>query len=267
MKEKREKSKVWLSPRQVAFVSVFAALSVVIIMTLPGIPIIGLAGAKITLDAVLAPVYGLVIGPYLGALAAFIGGIVVAGYKGWPIFSVMTSFCPAVSALVAGALTQKSCGLDRYRSKGWLVAAFVLIMLVVGWYLTWVGQGAPFYPILHLAGLLTILTLRDRLAEFFVSNIKWKLTATVALSSYCGLVADHMLGNLIFISGVGWFIPVKVAESWLKALGLPSISALFMYVLPISIVERVVMSAIAIVVGVALILALRAANLMPRLTT
>jgi len=76
--------------REAALVAVFAALSVIVIMFLPSIPIIGLAGARITLDAAIAPVYGLVLGPYLGALAALIGGIVVAGYKGWHIFSVLT---------------------------------------------------------------------------------------------------------------------------------------------------------------------------------
>lgn len=249
-----------LSTRDIALTAVFAALSVVIIMFVPGIPIVGMSGARITLDAAIAPIYGLVIGPYLGALAAFLGGIIVAGYKGWHLFSVLTSFCPAVSALVAGALTFK-----RQRSmEGWIISASTLSILIVGWYCTDVGRGAPLYPVLHLAGLGLIFLLRGWASELFNSGVGWKLILAVVAASYAGIIADHMLGNLIFIAGIGWFIPLKVVEGWLSGLGLPSVSALFMYMLPISAVERLTMTAIATIFGVALITALRASGFMPR---
>jgi hypothetical protein len=73
-----------------------------------------------------------------------------------------------------------------------------------------------------------------------------------------------MLGGLAYIVGIGWFIPLETVEQTLKAMGLPGIPALFMFVLPISAVERVVMSLVATVFGTALILALRSAHMMPR---
>ena len=249
-----------LSTRDIAFTAVFAALSVVIIMFIPGIPIVGMSGARITLDAAIAPIYGLVIGPYLGALAAFLGGIIVAGYKGWHLFSVLTSFCPAVSALIAGTLTSKREGPVR----GWILSAVTLLILIAGWYGTGIGRGAPLYPVLHIAGLALILLLRGWASDLFESGVSWKLTFAVAAASYAGIIADHMLGNLIFITGIGWFIPLKVVEGWLSGLGLPSVSALFMYMLPVSTVERLAMTAVATLFGVALITALRASGLMPR---
>lgn len=233
-------------------------------MFVPGIPIIGLPGARITLDTAIAPVYGLVIGPYLGALAALIGGIVVAGYKGWDMFSVLTSFSPAVSALVAGMLSRRELRFGGSHFRGWVGAALILSILIVGWYLTWVGQRAPLYPILHGIGLLIILGFRDRISMLFESGARKSLTLAVLLSSYCGLISDHMLGNLIFILGVGWFIPLGTVESILEAMGLPSIPALFMFVIPISAVERATMSIVAAVFGTSLILALRSARMMPR---
>jgi len=248
-----------ISTREIAFTAIFAALSVVIILFIPGIPIVGMAGARITLDAAIAPVYGLIIGPYLGAIAAFLGGIIVAGYKGWHLFSVLTSFCPAVSALVAGTLISRRRGPIR----NWVVSALVLIVLIAGWYGTGVGRRAPLYPVLHIAGLLLVLRLRGWASDLYQSGVGWRLTLAVAASSYAGIIADHMLGNLIFITGIGWFIPLKVVGGWLKGLGLPSGSALCMYMLPVSTVERLAMTAVATIFGVALITALRASGLMP----
>jgi len=249
-----------LTVRDIAFVAVFAALSVVVEVLLPGIPIIGVSGAQITLDAVLAPIYGLVLGPYLGALAALIGGLVVARSP----FSVFTSFSPTISAFVAGMITKKNYRIGSHSVYGWVIGAVALGLLILGWYFTWVGWEAPFYPVLHIAGLVIILILRGRLARFFLEGDKGRLTVAVALSSYCGLISDHMLGNLVFISVIGWLIPIEAVRGWLTSLHLPNVGALFMYVLPISAVERGVMTAVATLIGVSLILALRAAGFMPR---
>ncbi len=67
-----------ISARDVAYIGVFAALSVVVIRVIPGFPIIGLSDSQIKFDAAIAPIYGMILGPYLGFSAAFIGGIVLA---------------------------------------------------------------------------------------------------------------------------------------------------------------------------------------------
>jgi hypothetical protein len=288
----------------VAFVAVFAALSVVIIRVIPGFPVIGFSEASIKFDAALAPVYGLVLGPYLGFLAAFIGGIVVANSG----FSVLTSFSPAFSALIAGLLTQKNYRSNSRSFPGWALAAIVLGSLIVGWYATWVGQHAPFYPVLHIFGLLLMVVTHGWLATafkkgepkernwttkplymlsgiviivfayilpkpylssleflpylslpaYFVGAIiflyglfgralgRGSFATAVCLASYCGIIADHMIGNLAAISL--FTLPPE----------------LFMDVLPISAIERSIFTAIATVIGVGLILALRRAGLFHR---
>ena len=302
--------------------AVFAALSVVVIKFVPGIPIVGIPDATIKFDAALAPIYGLVAGPYLGFLAALLAGLVTAGDP----FSVLTSFAPAISALVAGLLTETTLSPFGRRLKGWMMAAAILGLLVLGWYLSWVGQRAPLYPVLHLGGLFAILLTRswtaDSLSEGktqgnerwqtrpsyilaglllvavgyvftrpYVSEI-WILpylslplylfggitvlygtfgkgrgqhASAVCLASYCGVVADHMVGNLMFIHAINIFIPIQIIEdSFLKPNGLPDVPSLFMYMLPVSIVERIIFTAIATILGVGLILALRKANLLTR---
>jgi len=314
--------KLNLSTKDVAFVAIFAALSVITIKVVPGIPIIGIPEASIKFDAALAPIYGLVAGPYLGFLAALIAGLVTAGSP----FSVLTSFAPAVSALVAGLLTQRSYKDSESSLKGWMLAALVLGLLVLGWYLSWVGQRAPLYPLLHLGGLFAILVTRNWAAKSFKEgktqeNERWQtkplyilfgiliivtgyiftkpylsemwilpylslpfyffggivilygifgkgkgqFVSAVFLASYCGIIADHMLGNLIFIHVIDVFIPLQVIEEYfLQPYGLPDIPSLFMYMVPVSIVERIIFTVIATILGVGLVLALRKANLFPR---
>jgi hypothetical protein len=301
--------------------AVFAALSAIVIKVFPGIPIVGISGANIKFDAVLAPVYGLIIGPYLGFLAALIGGLITAGSP----FDILTSFSPAISALIAGLLTQTYLGNGESKVKGWMAAAVVLGVLVLSWYFTDVGQRAPFYPVLHLAGLALIVATRGWTANMFkegktetegrqvkppcllagiiivvvaymltrpYSADVWMLSylwlpmfliggaiivyglfgigkstfvLSISIASYCGIIADHMLGNLAFIATINIFTPM----SWLEAnilqpMGLPDVPSLFMYMIPVSAVERIMFTVVATILGVGIVLAIRRANPLTR---
>lgn len=310
-----------LSAQSVALMAVFAALSAIVIKVFPGIPIVGVSGASIKFDAALAPIYGLVIGPYLGFLAALMGGLVTAGNP----FDILTSFSPAVSALIAGLLTQKYLGNGESKVKGWMTAAVVLGVLVLGWYFTDVGQKAPLYPVLHLAGLALILATRGWTAKAFKEGkaegegwqVKplyllagiiimvvaymftrpysidvWMLSylwlpmflvggaiivyglfgvsrstfvAAISIASYCGIIADHMLGNLTFITTINIFTPMPWLEAnILQPMGLPDVPSLFMYMIPVSAVERIMFTVVATILGVGLVMAIRRANLTTR---
>jgi uncharacterized membrane protein len=308
---------VELSARNVALLTIFAALSFIICKFIPGIPIVGVPDASIKFDAAIAPLYGMIIGPYLGFLAALIGGLIAAGSP----FSVLTSFCTATSAMVAGFLTLDKISKNS-KIQGWSISAVILGVLIAGWYATWVGQKAIFYPVLHFAGLFAILITRDWVADsfkeigaikegwqfkpaFILSGVilfvtgymftkpylnetlplnylslplyitaaililygifgagRFSFISSVFLASYCGIIADHMLGNLIFIETIDIFIPLKVIEDYfLKPLGLPDIPSLFMYMVPISAIERILMTVIATIVGLGLISGLYKASL------
>lgn len=296
-----------LSSRDVALMAIFSALSAIAANVIPGIPIIGLSGASIKFDGALAPIYGMIIGPYLGFLAGLVGGLIVANH--W--FSVLTSFCTAISAFVAGFIVQSVHTSEEKRIQGWMIAGVVVGLLILGWYATWVGQQAPFYPILHFAGLFIILIGRGKIAKAFEkegeprgswqpkpyfllfgilvlvlgyifskqylkqleiftyfslplylvggaaiiygllgSHIREKFVIAIVLTGYCGIIADHMLGNLLFIQ-------------FASILGVPPeiLPSLFMEVLPISVVERLLFTAIATIVGVGLISSIRRAGL------
>jgi len=310
-----------LSSREIAETATFAAISAIVIKIVPGIPIVGVSGAALNFNAALAPVYGLIIGPYLGFLAALFGGVVTAGSP----FDLLTSFAPAVSALIAGLLTQKGIRNDESRIKGWMFASAILSLLILGWYLTDIGQKAPFYPVLHFAGLALMILTRNKIVpvfkegrsagsswtvkpHFYLAGIttlvlafifimpylssigifsvlafplflaggimivyglfgigKSAFALAVSIASYCGVITDHMLGNLVFISSINVFIPLTtVNDSFLKPLGLPDVPSLFMYMIPVSAVERLMFTLVATILGVGLVLAIRRANLLTR---
>jgi hypothetical protein len=94
---------------------------------------------------------------------------------------------------------------------------------------------------------------------------KVSLVLAIILASFCGIVADHMLGNLAFIGSLDVLIPISWLETnVLNPLGLPNVSSFFMLMLPVSMAERISLTAIATILGVGLILALKRANLLTR---
>lgn len=317
--------KIKISAKEIALTAVFAALSWVVSEFVPGIPIIGASGSRISFNASLAPIYGIIIGPYFGFIAALIGGLAAAG----SIFTILTSFCTGISAFITGMLTTKR----NYAGKfyGWVFSAVVIALLLAGWYSTEIGRIAYFYPIPHIIGLLIILVARgwiaNRVAEekaeekistikkinaqFFVwgiicliagstcyftytdiakiitnleilgivsfltyallitgifsiiygifSWIKLGFVTAIAIACYCGIVADHMLGNLIFLGMIDIVAPT------LKGASSEVIASIFVAVLPISIVERVLFTAIATTMAVALIPVLRKAGIVRKM--
>ncbi|MEM3673216.1 MAG: ECF transporter S component [Candidatus Bathyarchaeia archaeon] len=312
-----------ISAQEIALAAIFAALSWVVSEFVPGIPIIGASGSRISFDAALAPIYGVIIGPYLGFFAALIGGLAAAG----SLFTILTSFCTGISAFVAGMLTKQNDKGGKFR--GWIFSAIVITLLLVGWYSTEVGRIAYFYPIPHIAGLLIVLVARGWIANnmqkeenvsaqkqfnsqsfgwgaicliigtvcYFAfldlanitgnlmvlgvlpflayamlivgafsiiygifSWIKPGFVTAVALACYCGIIADHMLGNLIFLSMIGVVAPpLQDAPSEV-------IAGIFMSVLPVSVVERTLFTAIATTIGIALLPTLRKTGLLQRKT-
>jgi hypothetical protein len=74
-----------------------------------------------------------------------------------------------------------------------------------------------------------------------------------------------MLGNLIFIEVINVFIPLEYIQSnFLEPLGLPDVPSLFMYMIPASAAERLLMTAISTIFGVGLLVALYRAGLLSR---
>ena len=237
-----------LKSKDLALISILAALYV-IIAALPGIPIIGGKG-RIDLAASIAPVFGILLGPWKGGLTALVG-VLLAWLlpPGAPsLHSAVFIPAPVLSSLTTGFLTTR----ELKSLPSWIFASCILGVLIVCWYLTWVGRSAPLYPIPHLVALFITIVLGKWLSgsigEGHGSRVIVKRSLVVPIVSYCGLMADHMYGNLAFITFAGLFMPLKA---------IPSLPLIFMSVLPISVTERLLMTLIASIIGVPLIIAYR----------
>lgn len=246
-----------ISTKNIALTAVFAGLFVAL-SALPGIPIIGGTGKIDIILAALGPVYGIILGPWLGGISAFLGAILAwflpPGSPG--LTGLVMTPCPLIGALTAGGLSSHM--LNR---KAWIISLVIMGSLVLGWYATWVGMAAPLYPVMHIIALLIIIVLQWRISNFIWSGSKIKNIVGVALASYVGIMADHMAGNLIFINTLGIVFSWKAIQKWLEGLGLPDIPALFMYMLPVSASERTTMLIAATIIGSGLTLALRKSGL------
>ena len=138
-------------------------------------------------------------------------------------------------------------------------------MLNALWYLTPVGLEAPFYPILHITALGLILFFRKRISNLLHSSLRKEIILGTAFCSYAAIMADHMTGNLIWLSSINLVIPLQAVSDALRVLVIPwlkpdipvlpqeLLSGIFMAVLPITAIERIICTMIATIIGVALI--------------
>ena len=166
--------------------SAYAALSM-----LPGIPMIGTDGSTIDLVRMLEIGYGLSLGPVYGPLTAFMGAVIGKMLKGGG-FGLFFTPLAAVSAFVAAMI-------GRDNGRHWWVAAGVEALLIACWYLFETGRVVWYLPLMHVAGLLTLLVFRTRIGEWIASDDRRMMSVGTFICSFASTVASHMLGNLIFV--------------------------------------------------------------------
>jgi len=111
-----------LTTRKVALVAIFSALYY-ILSFLPGIRAIGAANVTINIEAFMASIFGLVLGPYLGALTAFMAALLAWILPPGTPSPASAVFLPApmINALVVGFIY----------TKRWKIA-FAILALAVG---------------------------------------------------------------------------------------------------------------------------------------
>jgi len=255
-----------LSTKQISLISVFAALQV-ILGRLPGIPIVGLETGSIEPTVLLLPIIGIVLGPWVGGLAAFIGNFITWLIPKTTFFGLLMLPTGPVGAIVAGALARND------KKSNWKVAAVVLLILDTLYFIFPVSMEVPYFAVLHIAALALVLVFRDRTLAFLRSDDERKLTAGTAIASFSGTMANHMTGTLIFLASIGWFVELKGIKDaiitlgfhWLAS-GLPNpakvipssgLGVLLMIIFPVSVVERLLITAVAVALSAGIVYTLK----------
>jgi hypothetical protein len=218
------------------FAALYAIFSLVSLF-----PIIGALGRFITLGAVLAPVIGMLLGPYVGVLATSIGGFV-----GWTVTQSgafgFVSFIPgSFSALTAGLLIngERRVSAILYLIVFLSMAFFPLIGPV------WLF---PLFLWLQLIGLVISVSPVSTVASKSLRADRIdRLTLGVGVIALVSALAGQVAGTLMFELMVYPFNPQ--IEFWRTAQWQP-----LAFVYP---VERTLIAVLATLVGVPLIKAVR----------
>jgi predicted membrane protein len=228
--------------RDLALICVFAALYAVLsVVSL--FSIIGDVGKSIALSSFLAPFIGMMLGPYIGVVTVSIGG-----FLGWSVTQTGTfsflSFMP-------GAFSALSSGLLFKRRRALSLVLYMFLFLPMAFYPT-IGP-VWLYPAVLWFQLIGLVVLASPLASVAVSFVQnndlAKLSLGVGVISFVSTMTGQIAGSLMF-EATRWPIIYPQVEFWRDALWLP---LTFAYPL-----ERIIITFLAMTVGVALVKSLRA---------
>jgi uncharacterized membrane protein len=212
----------------IALMTILAALYTVG-SYLPGFPMIGVPGSKIDLVRALEISYGIVLGPIYGPITAFLGAIVGKTLTGGGVGLFFTPLAP-ITAFVAANMKIRG---------GWKNSAVIILMLILVWYMSPMGRRAYLAPILHVAGLIIVVALGERIFTYLNSENRTKLYFGLFLAGLPSTLAGHIAGNIIYLN---LFNPAP---------------EFFVAILPVSTAERLVIALIATIVGAPIIYGVR----------
>lgn len=172
----------------ISFAALYAVLSLASLF-----PIIGAVGSFITLASIMAPLIGMMLGPYIGA-----GAVAVGGFLGWSITQTgafgFLSFIPGAStAFVSGLL------INGKRMQS--VAIYTVLFLLLAFYPTigpvWLY---PFYLWFQLIGLAVIASPLTPLAVSYIhrNDSLAELSFGIGIISLGSTLLGQMAGNVMF---------------------------------------------------------------------
>lgn len=183
-----------LSTQNVALMTVFAALYYVLSLITPYVPAVGVPEIKISLEALIASIFGLILGPYLGTLTAFLGTFVAWTLppSGMSPYSMPFLLSPPLNALVTGSV--------YYRK--WKAGFAVFGLLIIAFLFTpptqplsenfYVGVAVLWDKVIALLLILPIIKFAKILSKPTNAPLLYLSLAFV------GNQADNMWGALIF---------------------------------------------------------------------
>jgi len=231
-----------LSARDVTLLTSFTA-SYVVLYILPVFPIIGLPGAAIPAAAIMAPVTGMLIGPFLGATSAILGGL-ISFFIGR--FSIVSIFATGIASLYSGLLyagKRKIC-----------IYLYILLLIAFGAY-PYIG---PFwlYPQLTWFQVIVLLILLTPLSSRAIEEARTltgyrkdfpHLFTIFLISTMAGQIAGSLAFEIIF-----WPAFIGGVEAW------RGIWNAVAWIYPI---ERIIISLLATIISIPLFKALKSAKL------
>ena len=229
-------SKISNRTKITAFVIVFSALYAAL-RPVPLGPMIGLS-QTFSVSDFLAPLYGIILGPYIGGLSIIIGTFLGMTVKA-PVFFGLDFLTGFVNCVAIGFL------MKRKWAPVVVLNIFLLLAFVLNPLTTLFFGPVPFFW-LHIVALVVLISPLGRKAGQWVETLKPKfLTAGIAILAFVGTMMQHLTGNILTEVVLGQIVG-SISPETFSTIIWPG--AFLVY--PI---ERIVLVILSVVIGVPLI--------------
>ena len=242
----QEKVNAKMVAKNIALIAVFAPWYTIFTFW-PLFPVIGASGSFITMAVIMAPLIGIILGPYLSVLSVALGGIIglSVGQIGGPFGPL--SFVPhAATTFCSGML---------YNGKRMTCAVTYAFLLVVFALYPVVGPAwlYPYFIWMQIVGLAILVSpLQSKAVEQIHGYTKsMGLTFGVGIVSLTATLFGHIVGDIMF-EAIYWPNLISSVDAW------KSTWQLLAWVYPL---ERVMITIAAASIGTVLIKALKAYGL------
>jgi hypothetical protein len=185
-----------------------------ILRIIPTFPLVGVPGAYFSVADVIASLYGILLGPYLGPLSIMLGTF-IGYFAGRPPVFLGFDFMPAaINSMVVGFIMR---GKRKYSIILYLVLLTLFFfhpyaprMIQVG--LNY-GEKSFVFPFvwMHIVGLIILVSPVGTHTSSLINEKSIKMSAIgFLLLSLIGTLSQHLMGNLLFSSII---LPTLSAEA------------------------------------------------------
>jgi uncharacterized membrane protein len=195
-----------MKTKTLMLIAVFSALYFVLRM-IPTFPMIGVSGGSFALADILASLYGLILGPFIGGFSIIIGTFLAIA-AGKPIVFMGLDFLPALmNALIVGLIIRRrivlSVSLNALLLALFLLHPYTAITIPIKFSQF---ETRFFFPWLHLIAFIILVSLtKSKVVDWLSKSLKNKIAA-VSILTLIGTMAQHLTGGLLWETIYGAFM-------------------------------------------------------------
>jgi hypothetical protein len=223
--------------KAIAAIAIFSALYAAL-RIIPTVPMIG-TGATFHLSDILAPLFGILLGPYVGGISIIIGSFAAIGL-GTPVSFFGLDFLPAFVVAVSLGFLVRSKWLPVIILNALLLVFYAVNPLTSNFIST--PWGTVPYLWMHIAAFIVLLSPLGRKAGQWVkSQNTATITAGFVILAFIGTMMQHLTGGILYEVVLGQLTHTVLVSAY------PGIWNFVFYIYPW---ERLALIIGAVIVGV-----------------
>jgi uncharacterized membrane protein len=193
--------------KAIAAIAIFSALYAAL-RIIPTVPMIG-TGATFHLSDILAPLYGILLGPYVGGISIIIGTFAAIGL-GTPAPFLGLDFLPAFVVAISLGFLVKGKWLPVVILNALLLVAYAFDPFTLNFINT--PWGTVPYLWMHITAFIVLLLLGNKAGQWVKSSKTRIITGGFAILAFCGTMMQHLTGGLVYETVLGSFGSLTIAD-------------------------------------------------------